>query len=68
MFKGFFSAKSSGDPSEFMCYTSDGVKGDAKIHTAILAKGDSDTYKSLSVARLRARTGEDLEFITSLIS
>lgn len=68
MFKSFFTYKSDIEPSNCLYYNDGDNKKDDKIHSPILSKGDGEYYKSLSIARLRARTGEDLEFITSLVS
>jgi hypothetical protein len=68
MYKKFFTIKASVEPSSFLCYDAGSIKMDVKVHAPILEKGDSAYYKSLSVARLRARTGGDLDFITSLVS
>ena len=56
------------DDPPFLCYTREHSEDDVDIHTPILKRGDSEAYRNLTIARLRAKTGEDLEFISSLIA
>ena len=65
MFKNFLVRKEV-EPIDvpFFCYNNE---EDSKIHQPILARGESQEYKDLTIARLRARTGLDAEGIARLV-
>jgi uncharacterized protein YPO0396 len=67
---GFFSQllvkKVEQDNSEFLYYNTH-TKTDIKIHTHILQAGMSDEFKSMSLSRIRTRSGVSLEEAIQLL-